>query len=46
MEIISVGHTNSLVKVQLTWVQDPGSSPKSSFEDLRPSHCILVVGKR
>ena len=29
VEIISTGHTNFLVEVELTWVQDPGSSPKS-----------------
>ena len=32
MEIISLGHTNFLVKVDLTWVQDPGLSP-SLYED-------------
>jgi hypothetical protein len=26
MEIVSMGHTNFLVKVELTWVQNPGSS--------------------
>jgi hypothetical protein len=31
MEIISLGHTNVLVKVELTWVQDPRSSSKSSW---------------
>ena len=30
MEIIRVGHIGFLVKVELMWVQDPGSSPKSS----------------
>ena len=30
MEIIRVGHIDFLVKVELMWVQDPGSSPKSS----------------
>jgi hypothetical protein len=25
VEIISVGHNHFLVKVELTWVQDPGS---------------------
>ena len=29
MEMVSVGHTNFLVKAQLTWVQDTRSSPKS-----------------
>ena len=29
VQIISVGHTNFLVNVEFTWVQDPGSSPKS-----------------
>ena len=28
--IIIVGHTKFLVKVELTWVQDPRSSPESS----------------
>ena len=28
---ISVGHTNFLLKVELTWVQDLGSSPNSLF---------------
>ena len=30
MEKIDVGHNNFLVKVELMWVQDPGSSTKSS----------------
>ena len=30
VEIISMGHIKFLVKVKLTWVQDPGSSLKSS----------------
>ena len=30
MEIISVDHTKFLVKVELTRVQEPGSSPKFS----------------
>jgi hypothetical protein len=28
VEVISVGHTKFFVKVELTRVQDPGSSPK------------------
>ena len=28
MEIISVVHTNFLIKVELSWVKDPGSFPK------------------
>ena len=31
VDIIIVGHTNFLVKVELTWVQDFGISPKSSW---------------
>ena len=31
MEIIKVGHTNFLVKVELTWVQRPRGFPKSSW---------------
>ena len=30
VEINSMGHISFLVKVELTWVQDPGSSPNSS----------------
>ena len=30
VEIISVGHTTFLVKVEFTWVKDPGLFPKSS----------------
>jgi hypothetical protein len=30
VEVISVGHTNFVVEVELTWVQDLGSFPKSS----------------
>lgn len=29
VQMISVGHTSSLVNVELTWVQEPGSSSKS-----------------
>ena len=31
MEIINVGHTNLVVKVETTGVQDPRPSPKSSW---------------
>ena len=34
MEIIGAGHTD--VKVELTWVQDRGSSHKS-YEDFHPT---------
>ena len=30
MKIINMGHTNFLVKVEITWVQDPKSSLTSS----------------
>ena len=26
-----MGHTNFMIKVELMWFQDPGSSPKSSY---------------
>ena len=31
VEKVSVGHINFLVEVELLWVQDPTSSPKSSW---------------
>ena len=31
MEIINMGHTNLVVKVETTWVQDPRPSLKSSW---------------
>lgn len=36
-EIISVNHTNFLVKVELTWVQGLGF-PQVFFEDFGPTH--------
>ena len=29
VDIINVGHINFVVEVEITWVQDPESSPKS-----------------
>lgn len=46
METISVGHFSSLVGVELMWVQDPRSSPRSSLKlstnTLRKINCLLT----
>ena len=37
MKTINVVHINFIVQVELTSVQDPGSSPKYSYVDFQPN---------
>lgn len=40
MEMIDVGHTNCLVRVEIMWAEDPWTSCKSSWRSPTNALCI------